>query len=60
MGVTLIDQGKLEEAREAFTKAISIKPDYAEAHRILSTIKQYTLEDEHFLQVKKSIELGWQ
>ena len=58
MGITLIDQGKLEEAREAFTKAISSKPDYAEAHRILSTIKQYTLEDEHFLQVKEIYRSG--
>ena len=31
MGVTLKDQGKLEEAIEAYNKALAIKPDYAEA-----------------------------
>jgi tetratricopeptide (TPR) repeat protein len=29
MGNALQDQGKLEEAIEAYNKAISIKPDYA-------------------------------
>ena len=32
MGVTLQGQGKLEEAIEAYKKAILIKPDYAEAY----------------------------
>ena len=32
MGVALKDQGKLEEAIEAYNKALAIKPDYAEAH----------------------------
>jgi cytochrome c-type biogenesis protein CcmH/NrfG len=32
MGVTLQDQGKLEEAIEAYNKAIIIKPDNAEAY----------------------------
>ena len=32
MGVTLQDQGKLEEAIGSCKKAISIKPDYAEAY----------------------------
>ena len=32
MGVTLQEQGKLDEAIEAYKKAISIKPDYAEAY----------------------------
>ena len=36
MGVTLQDQGKLEEAIEAYKKALSLKPDYAEAHYNLS------------------------
>ena len=31
MGNALQDQGKLEEAIEAYNKALSIKPDYAEA-----------------------------
>ena len=45
MGVTLQDQGKLEEAIEAYNKALAIKPDYAEAHRHLSTLTKYTLND---------------
>jgi tetratricopeptide (TPR) repeat protein len=32
MGNALKDQGKLEEAIEAYNKALSIKPDYAEAY----------------------------
>jgi tetratricopeptide (TPR) repeat protein len=32
MGNALQEQGKLEEATEAFDKALSIKPDYADAH----------------------------
>ena len=31
MGIALQDQGKLEEAIEAYNKALAIKPDYAEA-----------------------------
>ena len=32
MGNALKDQGKLEEAIEAYNKAISIKPNYADAY----------------------------
>ena len=32
MGVTLKDQGKLDEAIEAYNKCISLKPDYADAY----------------------------
>ena len=32
MGIALQDQGKLEEAIEAYKKAISIKPDYTKAY----------------------------
>ena len=53
MGRTLQEQGKLEKAIEAFKKALSIKPNYAEAHRNLSSMKQYTEDDKHFLQVQK-------
>ncbi len=31
-GSALKDQGKLDEAIEAYNKAISLKPDYAEAY----------------------------
>ena len=52
MGVTLQEQQKLEEAIEAYKKAIQTKPDYADAHRHLSSIKNYNSEDKHFQQVK--------
>ena len=32
MGNALKEQGKLEEAIEAYNKALAIKPDYAEAY----------------------------
>jgi tetratricopeptide (TPR) repeat protein len=32
MGNALKEQGKLDEAIEAYNKALSIKPDYAEAY----------------------------
>ena len=32
LGVTLQEQGKLDEAIEAFNKALSLKPDYAEVY----------------------------
>ena len=32
MGNALQEQGKLEEAIEAYNKALAIKPDYAEAY----------------------------
>ena len=51
MGNSLNDQGKLGEAIEA-DEAISINPHYAEAHRT-SFVKQYTIDDEHFLLVKE-------
>jgi tetratricopeptide (TPR) repeat protein len=35
MGNALKDKGKLQEAIEAYNKAISIKPDYAEAYNNL-------------------------
>ena len=38
VGATNKGLGKLEEAIEAYTKALSIKPDYAEAHNNLSLI----------------------
>ena len=53
MGNALKDEDKLPDAIEAFNNAISIKPDYAEAYHNLSSIKKYTEEDQHFLQIKK-------
>jgi tetratricopeptide (TPR) repeat protein len=40
MGIALQDQGKLEEAIEAYNKALSIKPDYAEAYNNMGVALQ--------------------
>ena len=58
MGSALKDQGKVDEAIKAYSKALSVKPEYAEAHYNLSTIKKYTAEDEQFLQVKEMYRIG--
>ena len=52
MGIALQDQGKLVDAREVYKKALDIMPDYAEAHRNLSKISKYSLDDPQFAQVK--------
>ena len=46
MGITLKDQGNLEEAMEAFNKALSLKPDYAEAYNNMGI----TLQDQGKLE----------
>jgi len=38
MGNALKGQGKLDEAIEAYKKALSIKPDYAEAYYNMGNI----------------------
>ena len=53
MGIVFQEQGKVDEAIQAYTKALSIKPDYAELHRNFSSIKKYTKNDKHFLQVQE-------
>ena len=40
MGVTLKDQGKLDDAIEAYQKSISLKPNYAEVHNDLGVVFQ--------------------
>ena len=40
MGTTLQEQGKLEEAVEAYAKAIAIKPNYAGAYNNMGTTLQ--------------------
>ena len=40
MGNALKEQGKLEEAIEAYNKALAIKPDYAEAYNNMGNALQ--------------------
>ena len=42
MGNALKEQGKLEEAIEAYNKALAIKPDYAEAYSNMGVILKET------------------
>ena len=53
LGNMLLKQGRSDEALIVYQKAIAVKPDFAIAHHNLSTIKKYTVEDEHFLQVQE-------
>ena len=41
MGNALQEQGKLEEAIEAYSKALSIKPDYANAYNNMGIALEY-------------------
>ena len=52
MGIALQDQGKLEEAIEAYNKALAIKPDYAEAHRHLSLVTKYNSDTAQISEVE--------
>ena len=38
MGVALTDQGKLDEAIDAYNKALALKPDYAEAYSNMGNV----------------------
>jgi Flp pilus assembly protein TadD len=40
MGNALQEQGKLEEAIEAYNKALAIKPDYAEAYNNMGMLSK--------------------
>ena len=54
--VTLKDQGKLNEAIEAYTKALSIKPNNAEAHNNMGvTLKDQGKLDEAIKAYTKAL-----
>jgi tetratricopeptide (TPR) repeat protein len=54
LGVTLQELGRLDEALASYTQAIALKPDYAEAHRTLTSMKKFNAQDE---QYSKMLEL---
>jgi len=58
MGVALQNQGNLSEAKKAYERAILIEPDYSEAHRHLSNINNYSVNDPHLIQVENLYKAG--
>ena len=52
LGVSLRALGRLKEAESFFAAAIRLKSDYAEAHRYITTTKNFTYYDEQFLQMQ--------
>ena len=54
LGVTLKELGRLDEALASYTQAIALKHDYAEAHRMLTSMKKFDAQDE---QYSKMLEL---
>ena len=54
MGSALKEQGKLEEAIEAYNKALNIKPDYADAARNLVKIPIGTINEKIILNLNKN------
>ena len=58
MGNALKDQGKLDEAIEAYNKSISLKPDYAEAYSNMGlALKDQGKLDEAIEAYNKAISL---
>ena len=53
LGITLQELGRLDEAVTIYTKAVALKPDYAEAHRHFTLIRKYDGQDEHYSKMLK-------
>ena len=58
MGIALKDQGKLEEAIEAYNKALSIKPDYAEAYNNMGNALRSRKVEESHRNYKKALSIN--
>ena len=54
LGVTYKNTGRFEEAKKHLKEAVRINAQFYTAHRILSQITKYTINDEHFIFLKKS------
>ena len=58
MGIALQNQGKLEEAIDAYNKALSLKPDYAETYNnIGNTLKAQAKLEEAIKAYTKAISI---
>ena len=53
LGNTLKELGRLDEAQESYTQAITLKPDYAEAHYNLTKLKKFDAQDEQYLKMQE-------
>jgi len=54
LGVAYKNIGRFEEAKKHLKEAVRINAQFYTAHRILSQITKYTINDEHFIFLKKS------
>ena len=52
-GVTFKELGRLDEAEANLRQAITVKPDYADAHRMLASIKKFDAQDEQYLKMRE-------
>ena len=48
-----VELGRFKDAELSYNKAITIKSDFVEAHRYLTTIKKFMFKDEQFLKMQK-------
>ena len=53
LGIIYTSIGKIDDAIINFEKSIFLNPNYAEAHRQLSLLKKYSLNDEHLKYLLK-------
>ena len=53
LGIIYKNIGKFDEAKKHLRKAIKLNAHFFTAHRILSQITKYTINDEHFIFLKK-------
>ena len=56
LGTAYVAIGKFKEAKIHFKESIKLNPDFAVTHRSLSRITKYTLNDDHFTELKKAYE----
>ena len=48
LGIMLQELGRLDEALASYNQAIALKPDYAEAHRFLTSMKKFDSQDDQY------------
>ena len=56
LGIAYKNIGKIEEAEKHLKKTLKLNAHFYTAHRILSQITKYTINDEHFIFLKKIYE----